>query len=331
MYDQIKKLEIKIAQKRVQIDALKSEIGNWIVGQQQMIEHLLIALISGGHLLLEGLPGLAKTLTINTLAKTLDLSFQRIQFTPDMLPADLTGTNIFDPKSSKFIPKKGPIFGNVILADEINRAPAKVQSALLEAMQEKQVTIGDNTFILDSPFMVLATQNPLDQEGTYPLPEAQLDRFLMKSVIEYPTKEEEKEILNRSDKLLKDKKPVSKVLNKKNIFEIQELLKLIYVDEKIKDYVLDLVWATRRPKDYNMHELANLIEVGASPRASMYLVLCGKAYAFLQGMGYVTPEHIKKLAAPILRHRIKTTFEAEAEEKSSDSIIETILQQIPVP
>ena len=331
MYEEIQKLEGQIQKELTKIDDLKSEINNWIVGQEQMIEHLLIALLSSGHLLIEGLPGLAKTLTINTLAKALDLSFQRIQFTPDMLPADLTGTNIFDPKIGKFIPKKGPVFGNIILADEINRSPAKVQSALLEAMQEKQVTIGENTFPLDYPFLVLATQNPIEQEGTYPLPEAQLDRFLMKSIISYPTKEEEKEILNRSDKLLKNEKAVSKVLNKKTINSLQKLVSLVYVDEKIKDYVLDLVWASRKPKEYGLEKLEPLIEIGASPRASMYLILCAKAHAFLQGVGFVTPENIKAVAAPILRHRIKISFEAEAEEKTSDDLIKMILNQITVP
>ena len=245
----------------------------------------------------------------------------------------MTGTNIFDPKIGKFIPKKGPVFGNIILADEIKSlALLKCKVPLLEAMQEKQVTIGENTFPLDYPFLVLATQNPIEQEGTYPLPEAQLDRFLMKSIISYPTKEEEKEILNRSDKLLKNEKAVSKVLNKKKLLTVcKKLVSLVYVDEKIKDYVLDLVWASRKPKEYGLEKLEPLIEIGASPRASMYLILCAKAHAFLQGVGFVTPENIKAVAAPILRHRIKISFEAEAEEKTSDDLIKMILNQITVP
>lgn len=331
MYEQIKNLEISIQKELEKIDSLKKEISCWIIGQNQMIEHLIITLLSNGHLLLEGLPGLAKTLTINTLAKTLNLNFQRIQFTPDMLPADLTGTNIFDPKTGKFIPKKGPIFSNVILADEINRSPAKVQSALLEAMQEKQVTIGDTTFALAAPFLVLATQNPIEQEGTYPLPEAQLDRFLMKSIVTYPTKEEEKEILNKLDTLLQEKKDIKPILQKQDLFAIQKLVKEIYVDEKIKDYVLNIVWATRKPQEYNLQNIAPLIEVGVSPRASIYLVVCAKALAFLKGRGFVTPMDIKEVAFPILRHRLKTSFEAEAEEKTCDEILTMILEKIPVP
>ena len=331
MYEEIKELELAIQKEIPKITALKKELACWIVGQKEMINHLLITLMSNGHLLLEGLPGLAKTLTINVLAKALALSFQRIQFTPDMLPADLTGTNIFNPKTVKFTPKKGPIFSNIVLADEINRSPAKVQSALLEAMQEKQVTIGATTFMLDAPFVVLATQNPIEQEGTYPLPEAQLDRFLMKSMIVYPSKKEEKEILNRLDFLLQEEKIITPVLNKKNLFKIQQLVKKVYADDKIKDYVLNIVWATRQPQEYGLQNLAPLIELGVSPRASIYLIVCAKASAFLQGRGYVTPQDIKEVALPILRHRLKLSFTAEAEEKSCDDILSAILDKIPVP
>ena len=331
MYEEIKNLEFSIQKELDKIDSLKKEMARWIIGQDQMIEQLLVVLFSGGHLLLEGLPGLAKTFTINTLAKTLSLNFQRIQFTPDMLPADLTGTNIFDPNTRKFTPKKGPIFNNIILADEINRAPAKVQSALLEAMQEKQVTIGETSFVLSSPFLVLATQNPIEQEGTYPLPEAQLDRFLMKSIITYPSKKEEKEILNRLDLLLQEKKQITPILTKNEIFVMQKLVKEVYVDDKIKDYVLNIVWATRDPVEYDLQSIASFIEVGVSPRASIYLVLCAKALSFLKGRGFVTPMDIKEVAVPILRHRLKISFEAEAEEKTPEDIIASILEKTLVP
>jgi MoxR-like ATPase len=331
MYENIKTLEASMEVELEKIELLKTEISQWIIGQKEMINHLLITLLSNGHLLLEGLPGLAKTLTINTLAKTLGLNFQRIQFTPDMLPADLTGTNIFDPKTTNFIPKKGPIFSNIILADEINRSPAKVQSALLEAMQERQVTIGENTFLLEAPFLVLATQNPIEQEGTYPLPEAQLDRFLMKSIITYPTKEEEKEILNKLDRLLQEEKKIKPVIKKKDLFAIQKLVADVYVDDKLKDYILNIVWATRKPKEYDLQSLESLIEVGVSPRASIYLVVCSKAIAFLKGRGYVTPQDVKEVAFPILRHRLKPSFEAEAERKNCDDILHSILEKIPVP
>jgi MoxR-like ATPase len=300
-----------------------------IVGQNYIIERFLIGVLTGGHLLLEGVPGLAKTLSIKTLAQVFDVKFKRIQFTPDLLPADIIGTLIYNPVKQEFIPKLGPIFANFVLADEINRAPAKVQSALLEAMQEKQVTLADKTYLLKEPFLVLATQNPIEQEGTYNLPEAQVDRFLMKLKIGYPTKEEEKQILDRMTQSEMPK--ASKIIDGESILKARETVQKIYVDEKIKDYVLDIVFATRNPEKYNLESLKSLIDYGASPRASLCLIKAGKAHAFIRGRGYVTPEDIKAIGRDVLRHRVIPSFEAEAEELDSDAIIERIFSEIEVP
>ncbi|MEE2757790.1 MAG: MoxR family ATPase [Myxococcota bacterium] len=307
------------------------EVEKVIVGQRQMVERVLLGLLTGGHVLLEGVPGLAKTLTVNTLARTLDASFQRIQFTPDLLPADLIGTLIYNPQSGEFTPKKGPIFANIILADEINRAPAKVQSALLEAMQERQVTIGDTTYPLQQPFIVMATQNPIDQEGTYPLPEAQVDRFMMLVKVDYPTKDEEREIINRQlDPAPLDIRPI---ITPETIANARKIIGDIYIDDRTKEYILDIVFATREPA--NVPELgadfSRFIEVGASPRASIWLSRAAKAHAFIRGRGAVLPEDIKAIAPDILRHRLIPTYEAEAEELSSDDLIEKVLDVVEIP
>jgi len=312
------------------LDRVISELGKVIVGQEYMIERMLIALLSNGHLLLEGVPGLAKTLAVSSLASTLDMTFKRIQFTPDLLPADLVGTLIYNQKNSDFEPRLGPIFANLILADEVNRAPAKVQSALLESMQEKQVTIGTNTYPLPKPFIVMATQNPIEQEGTYPLPEAQVDRFMLKLKVVYPRRAEEKEILNR----MVNEEPIEleKVLTPENITEMRETVKEIYMEEKLKDYILDLVFATREPAKFkNISYLKPLIECGASPRATLYLARAAKAHAFLQHRGYVTPDDIKAIGKDVLRHRIILTYEAEAEQKTTDDIVNTLFDEIEVP
>jgi len=300
-----------------------------IVGQDQLLHRMLIGLLANGHLLIEGVPGLAKTLAISTLADGIDAPFQRIQFTPDLLPADIVGTLIYRPDDGQFVVNTGPIFSNVILADEINRAPAKVQSALLEAMQERQVTIGKETHPLPSPFLVLATQNPVEQEGTYPLPEAQVDRFIMKVVVTYPTREEELLILNRMSST-QDPPRVQPVMTPQDILDARRIVDSIYMDEKIAQYIVDLVYATREPERYGA-DLTNLVEFGASPRATLSLSLCAKANAFLDGRGYVVPQDVKDLAPDVLRHRIATTYEAEAEEKTSEDIIHAILQQVRVP
>ncbi|HOV32207.1 MAG TPA: MoxR family ATPase [Candidatus Hydrogenedens sp.] len=310
------------------LNRVQQEIGKVIVGQQYMIERMLIGLLANGHVLLEGVPGLAKTTAVNILAKTLDSSFRRIQFTPDLLPADLIGTLVYNPKTGEFTTKKGPVFGNIILADEINRAPAKVQSALLEAMQERQVTIGDNTYKLEEPFMVLATQNPIEQEGTYPLPEAQVDRFMLKLKITYPNRNEEKAILERIDLL--HQPTVSVILSKQHILEMREVVNQIYVDEKIKNYIVDIVHATRNPDLFGL-KINHLIEYGASPRASLYLQQTARACAFLQGEGNVFPHDIKTMALDVLRHRIKVSYEAEAENITSEDVIQKILDHVPVP
>jgi MoxR-like ATPase len=322
-------LNDKIMQESQIIGKILTEIERVIVGQRHLLERMMIAFITNGHILLEGVPGLAKTLSIKTLSQVLNLQFQRIQFTPDLLPADLTGTLIFDPKESKFYTKKGPIFTNLLLADEINRAPAKVQSALLEAMQEMQVTIGNETHKIASPFMVMATQNPIEQEGTYPLPEAQVDRFLMKVKISYPNKEEEKEIINRTTQ--KQFADVQKICTLEDIEKINKTYQMIYVDEKIKEYVVNIVFATRMQEQGNLKKLKNLIQFGASPRASIYLIQTAKALAFIKGRGFVTPEDVKMVARDVLRHRIILTYEAEAEEVSTDDIITDILDNIIVP
>lgn len=311
------------------VPLLKSEIGKVIVGQDYMIDRLIISMLANGHVLLEGVPGLAKTLTINTLASALDTSFQRIQFTPDLLPADLIGTLIYNQKHGDFIIKKGPIFANVILADEINRAPAKVQSALLEAMQERQVTIGDETFKLPAPFLVMATENPIEQEGTYPLPEAQVDRFMLKLKVGYPTIEEERRILDRMAHS-NNEIAINAVLHPDEILKARAIIDEIYIDEKIKDYILAIVFATREPKKYNL-DIADYLRYGASPRATINLTMCARAHAFMQGRGYVTPQDVKSIAPDVLRHRIIVSYEAEAEELTSEDLIEKILAEIPVP
>ena len=328
--DALNKLNAQIAKKSVFIKDLKAGIGEIIVGQDDLIDKILISVISNGHILLEGVPGLAKTLTINTVANLINAEFKRIQFTPDMLPADLLGTLIYNQKTGDFMTKKGPIFSNIILADEINRAPSKVQSALLEAMQERQVTIGEETFKLDLPFLVLATQNPIEQEGTYPLPEAQVDRFMLKVLVDYPSIEEEKEILSRVAKtnLEKKQKPV---VNAKKILEAQKLLNDIYIAPKILDYILNIVFATRSPEEFKLGQLKDLISFGASPRASINLVLAAKAKAFIDGRGYVIPEDIRYIGKDVLRHRMLLSYEAEAEEVTSEELINQLFKEIPVP
>ncbi len=300
-----------------------------IVGQQNMIERLLVGLLTGGHVLLEGVPGLAKTLTVTTLAQAIHAQFQRIQFTPDLLPADLIGTLIYNPRDGSFTPKKGPIFAHIVLADEINRAPPKVQSALLEAMQEKQVTLGDESYALAEPFLVLATQNPIEQEGTYPLPEAQMDRFMLKLKVTYPSKQEERRILDRMAST-QPKTDVAPVVQPEDIVQARTVVDEIYVDDKIKDYIVDIVQATRTPGEYRL-DLAHLIEYGASPRATIALTLGAKAYAFLQGRGYVTPQDVKTIGPDVLRHRLITSYEAEAEEYTSDDLVKQIFDHVPVP
>ncbi|PKD43985.1 AAA family ATPase [Rhodohalobacter barkolensis] len=312
------------------IDDIYSELEKVIVGQKYMIDRLLIGLLADGHVLLEGVPGLAKTLTVSSLAQVIDTKFQRIQFTPDLLPADLIGTLIYNQKESEFNVKKGPIFANIVLADEINRSPAKVQSALLEAMQEKQVTISESTFPLDKPFLVLATQNPVEQEGTYTLPEAQVDRFMLKLKIGYPTETEELEIMRRMART-GDKPQLSPVTNAKKILAAREVINDIYVDEKVEKYIIDLIFATRYPENFNLSDLKELIEFGASPRASINLNLAARAHAFMEHRAYVTPDDVRTIAMDVLRHRIIPTFEAEAEEITSEDIIEKILMTVQVP
>ena len=328
--DALDRLNAKIAKKSIFIKDLKEGIGNVIVGQHELIDKILISVISNGHILLEGVPGLAKTLTINTVANLINAEFKRIQFTPDMLPADLLGTLIYNQKTGNFMTKKGPIFSNIILADEINRAPSKVQSALLEAMQERQITIGEETFKLDLPFLVLATQNPIDQEGTYPLPEAQVDRFMLKVIVDYPSMEEEKEILSRVAKTNIDTKQKS-VVNSKTILEAQSLINDIYIAPKILDYILNIVFATRNPEQFKLGQLKDMISFGASPRASINLVLAAKAKAFIDGRGYVIPEDIRYIGKDVLRHRMLLSYEAEAEEITSEELIDQLFKEIPVP
>jgi len=311
------------------LNQIRDEISKVIVGQSALIDRLLIALLCNNHVLIEGVPGLAKTLTITTLAKTIQASFQRIQFTPDLLPGDLIGTLIYNPKTGDFSTRKGPIFANIILADEINRAPAKVQSALLEAMQERQITIGDQSFRLDNPFMVLATQNPIEQEGTYPLPEAQIDRFMFKLLITYPSKEEELQILRRMAGATGEI-PVNPIISPPDINRIRDLAGSIYMDEKIEEYILNLVAATRDPRLCKL-DIGALIRYGASPRASIFLANAARACALLAGRGYVTPQDVKSIAPDILRHRVIVTYEAEAEEKTSDDIVKQILDNVEVP
>ncbi|MEE8190024.1 MAG: MoxR family ATPase [Candidatus Scalindua sediminis] len=325
----IKNITEIIKEESYVLSNLIDEIGKVIVGQKYLIERLLIGILANGHILLEGVPGLAKTLSVMTLAKAIQAKYQRIQFTPDLLPADLIGTLIYNPRDGEFTTKKGPIFANIILADEINRAPAKVQSALLESMQEKQVTIGDKTFKLEEPFIVLATQNPIEQEGTYPLPEAQIDRFMLKLNITYPSKTEEREILERMA-LTNTNKKINAIISPADIKRLRSVVDQVYIDDKIKDYIVDLVFASREPQKYNL-DLDEFIEYGASPRATIYLTIASKAYAFLKGRGYVTPQDVKSIGMDVLRHRIIITYEAEAEEMTSEKIIQNIFDNIEVP
>jgi len=325
----IKSINEKIEKESAFVDLLTLEMNKVIVGQKHMVERLLIGLLGQGHILLEGVPGLAKTLAINTLAQAVDGSFSRIQFTPDLLPADVTGTLIYNMKQNDFTIKKGPIFANFVLADEINRAPAKVQSALLEAMQEKQVTIGDETFILDKPFLVMATMNPVEQEGTYPLPEAQVDRFMLKTVIDYPKMDEEQLIVRANLKGAFDK--VNPVVSVQQILKAQEAVREVYMDEKIEKYILDIVFATRYPEKYKLADLKPLISFGASPRGSINLATAAKCYAFIKRRGYVIPEDVRAIVHDVLRHRIGITYEAEAENVTSEDIINKIVNEIEVP
>lgn len=325
----IKVLNDRIQQESSFVDMINMEMNKVIVGQKHLVEGLLIGLLSDGHILLEGVPGLAKTLAINTLATTIDAKFSRIQFTPDLLPADVLGTLIYSQKKEEFVVKHGPIFANFILADEINRAPAKVQSALLEAMQERQVTIGEMTYRLQEPFLVMATQNPIEQEGTYPLPEAQMDRFLLKVVIGYPTKEEEKRIIRQN--IAGDLSPVMPVLNPVEIIEAQKIVQKIYIDEKIEDYIVSIVFASRQPADYGLTNLQSILEFGASPRASISLALAARAYAFLRGRGYVIPEDVRAVCHDVMRHRIGLSYEAEANNITADDVITDILDAVQVP
>jgi MoxR-like ATPase len=320
----------KVKKESAFVNKLLAEMEKVIVGQRYLLERLLVGLLANGHILIEGVPGLAKTLSVKVLAQAIKTKFQRIQFTPDLLPADLIGTLIYNPKDGNFTVKKGPIFANIILADEINRAPAKVQSALLEAMQEKQVTIGESTYKLDEPFLVLATQNPIEHEGTYPLPEAQVDRFMLKLKIAYPNKEEEYAIMKRM--AATDKKIlVSPIVDPDDIVKARKVVDEIYIDERIEKYIIDIVFATRDPNAYKLKDLTGLIQYGASPRASIYLSVASKAYAFLQGRGYVVPQDVKTIGMDILRHRIIASYEAEAEDKTSEDMIKRIFEEVRVP
>ena len=319
----------QVEAQRQRLDAFYAEVERVLVGQRPLVDRMLVGLLTGGHLLLEGVPGLAKTLAVRTVARTLHLSFQRIQFTPDLLPADVLGTQIYNPRTGEFTIRQGPVFANLILADEINRAPAKVQSALLEAMQEKQVTIGDHSYGLEQPFLVLATQNPIEQEGTYPLPEAQLDRFMFKVNLTYPSKADELVILDRMAGLTPEL-DVNTVLTPDDLLALQRTVDTIYVDVKIKNYVLDLVHATRRPGDYGL-DLGPLIQFGASPRATLFLVRAAKGQAFLDGRGYVTPQDIKTIGHDVLRHRLIVTYEAEAEDITSENLLQRVFDHLKVP
>lgn len=325
----IKELNERIQRESAFIDLLLMETGKVIVGQKYMLERLLIGLLSNGHILLEGVPGLAKTLAVKTLAAAIQAKFQRIQFTPDLLPADLTGTMIYNQRTGDFTVRKGPIFANFILADEINRSPAKVQSALLEAMQEKQVTIGEQTFRLEEPFVVLATQNPIEQEGTYPLPEAQVDRFMLKIKIDYPSREEERLIMRQN--ITNSLPPVQAAVSPSDILKARSAVQDVYMDEKIERYILDIVFATRRPAEFKLEKLTPLINYGASPRASINLALAAKAYAFIKRRGYVIPEDVRAVCHDVLRHRIAVTYEAEAENITSEAIVNDVLNTIEVP
>lgn len=325
----VPKIKDRVAEQSELVYRLQSELSKTIVGQQEMLSRLLVGLLTQGHILLEGVPGLAKTTAIKSLATALDTKFQRIQFTPDLLPADLVGTMIYVPSEARFSTRKGPIFANFILADEINRAPSKVQSALLEAMQERQVTIGDTTYPLEGLFLVMATQNPIEQEGTYPLPEAQVDRFMLKVKIDYPEAADERKVLDMA--LGGVARKIQAVLSPEAVYQMQEVVQMIYVDDQVRDYILNLVRATRNPTEFGMKDLDPLIDFGGSPRASIYLGLAGRAMAFLAGRGYVTPQDIKDIAYDVLRHRVILTYEAEAEQMTSEDVIKTILDTVPVP
>lgn len=325
----IRELNDLIASKSNFVSMIQQGMDQTIVGQKHLVDSLLIALLANGHVLLEGVPGLAKTLTIKTLSQLIDAKFSRIQFTPDLLPADVVGTMVYSVQKEKFETKKGPVFANFVLADEINRAPAKVQSALLEAMQERQVTIGDQTFALDDPFLVLATQNPIEQEGTYPLPEAQVDRFLMKVVIGYPNKEEEKQIVRMN--ISPSRPNIQPLVSPRDIIETRDVVNKIYIDEKIERYIVDIVFATRFPDDYRLSDLKSIISFGASPRASISMALAARAYAFLRGRGYVIPEDVRAVCHDVMRHRLGLSYEAEANNISADEVISEILDKVAVP
>jgi MoxR-like ATPase len=325
----LKEVAEKIEKESASVRALQAEISKVIVGQSYLIERLLIGLLADGHVLLEGVPGLAKTLSVKTLAQAINTQFQRIQFTPDLLPADLLGTLVYNPKTGEFTTKKGPLFSNIILADEINRAPAKVQSALLEAMQERQITLGGQTYLLEQPFMVLATQNPIEQEGTYALPEAQVDRFMLKLKITYPSKSEESDIMERMAGNAPQR--VNPAINPQDILRLRDIVKQIYIDDKIKNYIVDLVCATRNHDANQLKSLKGLIMYGASPRATIYLNIASRAYAFMRGRAYVVPDDVKAIGMDVLRHRIAPTYEAEAEEKTSEDLVKIIFDQVNVP
>jgi MoxR-like ATPase len=329
MNTDIKQIQALVETEAAFVERLTSQISSVVVGQKYLIERLLMGILADGHILIEGVPGLAKTLSVKTLADSIQAKFQRLQFTPDLLPADLIGTLIYNPQKAEFSVRKGPIFANIVLADEINRAPAKVQSALLEAMQERQVTIGDTTYKLDEPFLVLATQNPIEQEGTYPLPEAQIDRFMFKLKIGYPTPAEEREIMDRNTGA--PQTPVQKVVTTADILRARSVLRQVYVDDKVKDYIVNITFATREPQKYGLAEIKDLIAYGGSPRATIYLNLGAKAHAFVRGRGYVTPEDVKAVGPDILRHRVLCTYEAEAEEITSDDIVQKVFNAVEVP
>jgi MoxR-like ATPase len=325
----IQAIHARIEKESAFVDKISAEVSKVIVGQKYMIDRLLIGMLADGHILLEGVPGLAKTMTVKTLSSVISTKFQRVQFTPDLLPADIVGTMIYDQRSGQFTAKKGPIFANMILADEINRSPAKVQSALLEAMQERQVTLGEQTFALPAPFLVLATQNPIEQEGTYPLPEAQVDRFMLKLSVGYPEREEELEIMRRMTR--QESPHVQAVVSPEEIVRAKKVVHEVYIDPKIENYIVDIVFATRKPKEFGLDDLADLIAYGASPRASIYLSMAARAHAFLRRRGYVTPEDVRSIAMDVLRHRVIVTYEAEAEEISAEEVVRKIINKIEVP
>jgi MoxR-like ATPase len=329
MHPDIRALSDEVQSRAAFVEALLAETGRVVVGQRYLVERVVIGLLTGGHVLLEGVPGLAKTLAVRTVADAVDCAFGRIQFTPDLLPADVVGTQVYDPRTQTFSPRRGPVFANVVLADEVNRAPAKVQSALLEAMQERQVTLGDETFPLPDPFIVLATQNPIEQEGTYPLPEAQVDRFMLKVKVGYPTREEEREILDRMG--VRTPPRAARVVEKEALALARDTVHRVYMDERVKDYVVNVVFATRDPRGHGLPELAGLVEYGASPRATLFLALAAKAHAFLRRRAFATPEDVKAVAYDVLRHRITLTYEAEAEEVTPEKVVSKVLDRVEVP